>query len=105
MDGGVAASGLREGYPEVRHLTAVAKGLWPVCFDSVSRLSDELADAACRPATGGSFGGGELYSGHDEAVQRYRPIVFNAIPDLGGGRALDFLARAAIVEFLVFFDR
>lgn len=40
-----------EGYPAVRHLTAVAKGLWLVCFDSLSHLSDELANAACRPTT------------------------------------------------------
>ena len=41
---------------------------WLVCFDNLSHLSEELADAACRLATGGGFGGRELYRDHDEAV-------------------------------------
>src|SRR6202521_4969794 len=70
--------------------------------NDVQELSktQELADAACRLATGGGFGGRELYSGHDEAVfDATRPLVFNAIPDLGAARP-DFLDRAVIVEFL-----
>ena len=63
-------------------------------------MPDELADAACRLATGGGFGGRELYSDHDEAIfDATRPLVFNAIPDLGAARP-DFLDRAVIVEFL-----
>jgi hypothetical protein len=71
-----------------------------VCFDNLSRLPEELADAACRLATGGGFGGRQLYSDHDEAIfDATRPLVFNAIPDLGTARP-DFLDRALIVEFL-----
>jgi hypothetical protein len=85
---------------EVRDLTAAARNSWLVCFDNLSHLSDELADAACRLATGGGFGGRELYSDHDEAVfDATRPLVFNAIPDLGTARP-DFLDRALIVDFL-----
>lgn len=59
-----------------------------------------MADAACRLATGGGFGGRELYSDHDEAVfDATRPLVFNAIPNLGTARP-DFLDRALIIEFL-----
>ena len=66
----------------------------------MSHLPEELADAACRLATGGGFGGRELYSDHDEAIfDATRPMVFNAIPDLGAARP-DFLDRAVIVEFL-----
>ena len=66
----------------------------------MSLLPEDLADAACRLATGGGFGGRELYSDHDEAIfDATRPIVFNAIPDLGAARP-DFLDRAVIVEFL-----
>jgi hypothetical protein len=66
----------------------------------LSHLPEELADAACRLATGGGFGGRELYSDHDEAIfDATRPMVFNAIPDLGAARP-DFLDRAVIVEFL-----
>jgi hypothetical protein len=93
-------SALRGVPREVRDLTAAARNSWLVCFDNLSHLSDELADAACRLATGGGFGGRELYSDHDEAVfDATRPLVFNAIPDLGTTRP-DFLDRALIVDFL-----
>jgi len=94
-------TGALRGVPrEVRDLTAAAKNSWLVCFDNLSHLPEELADAACRLATGGGFGGRELYSDHDEAIfDATRPIVFNAIPDLGAARP-DFLDRAVIVELL-----
>ena len=93
-------SSLRGVPREVRDLTAAARNSWLVCFDNLSRLPEELADAACRLATGGGFGGRELYSDHDEAIfDATRPLVFNAIPDLGSARP-DFLDRALIVEFL-----
>ena len=67
--------------------------------DNLSHLPEKLADAACRLATGGGFGGRQLYSDHDEAIfDATRPLVFNAIPDLGAARP-DFLDRAVIVEF------
>jgi hypothetical protein len=66
----------------------------------LSHLPEELADSACRLATGGGFGGRELYSDHDESIfYATRPMVFNAIPDLSAARP-DFLDRALIVEFL-----
>jgi putative DNA primase/helicase len=66
-----------------------------VCFDNLSRLPEELADAACRLASGGGFGGQQLYSDHEAIFDATRPLVFNAIPDLGTGRP-DFLDRALI---------
>jgi len=94
-------TGALRGVPrEVRDLTAAARNSWIVCFDNLSHLPEELADAACRLATGGGFGGRELYSDHDEATfDATRPMVFNAILDLGAARP-DFLDRAVIVEFL-----
>ena len=83
----------------MRDLVAAARNSWLVCFDNLSHLSQDLADAACRLATGGGFGGRELYSDYDEAVfDATRPLVFNAIPDLGVTRP-DFLDRAIIIEF------
>jgi hypothetical protein len=71
-----------------------------VCFDNLSHLPEDLADTACRLATGGGFGGRQLYSDHDEAIfDATRPLIFNAIPDLGTARP-DFLDRALIAEFL-----
>ena len=93
-------SALRGIPREVRDLTAAARNSWLVCFDNLSRLPEDLADAACRLATGGGFGGRQLYSDHDEAIfDATRPLVFNAIPELGTARP-DFLDRALIVEFM-----
>jgi hypothetical protein len=92
-------SALRGAPREVRDLVAAARNSWLVCFDNLSHLPQDLADAACRLATGGGFGGRELYSDYDEAVfDATRPLVFNAIPDLGASRP-DFLDRALIIEF------
>ncbi|MGO9606578.1 MAG: hypothetical protein ACLQAT_24835 [Candidatus Binataceae bacterium] len=95
------AHGALRGVPrEVRDLTAAARNSWIVCFDNLSHLPAELADAACRLATGGGFGGRQLYSDHDQAIfDATRSLVFNAIPDLGAARP-DFLDRALIIEFL-----
>jgi len=92
-------SALRGAPREVRDLVAAARNAWLVCFDNLSHLPQDLADAACRLATGGGFGGRELYSDYDEAVfDATRPLVFNAIPDLGASRS-DFLDRALIIDF------
>ena len=92
-------SALRGAPREVRDLVAAARNSWLVCFDNLSHLPQDLADAACRLATGGGFGGRELYSDYDEAVfDATRPLVFNAIPDLGAARP-DFLDRTLIIEF------
>jgi hypothetical protein len=92
-------SALRGAPREVRDLVAAARNSWLVCFDNLSHLPQDLADAACRLATGGGFGGRELYSDYDEAVfDATRPLVFNAIPDLGASRS-DFLDRALIIDF------
>ncbi len=92
-------SALRGAPREVRDLVAAARNSWLVCFDNLSYLPQDLADAACRLATGGGFGGRELYSDYDEAVfDATRPLVLNAIPDLGMTRP-DFLDRAIIIEF------
>jgi len=91
-------SALRGAPREVRDLVAAARNSWLVCFDNLSHLPNDLADAACRLATGGGFGGRELYSDHDEAVfDATRPLLFNAIPDLGASRP-DFLDRALIID-------
>jgi hypothetical protein len=71
-----------------------------VCFDNLSRLPEDLADAICHLATGWGFGSQQLYTDHDEAIfDDTRPLVFNAIPDLGTARP-DFVDRALIVGFL-----
>src|SRR6516164_9782848 len=90
-----------QGVPrEVRDLIAAARNAWLVCFDNLSHLPEDLADAACRLATGGGFCGRQLSSDHNEAIfDATRPLIFNAIPELGTARP-EFLDRALIVEFL-----
>jgi hypothetical protein len=93
-------SALRGVPRDVRDLVAAARSSWLVCFDNLSRLPEDLADAACRLVTGGGFGGRQLYSDYEEATfDATRPLVFNAIPDLASTRP-DFLDRTLIVEFL-----
>ena len=88
------SSALRGAPHDVRDLVAAARNPWLVCFDNLSHLPEELADAACRLATGGGFGGRELYSDHlEEAVfDATRPLVFNAIPNDASKVALVHLA-------------
>src|SRR5262249_58834249 len=93
-------SALRGVPREVRDLTAAARNSWLVCFDNLSRLPEELADAACRLATGGGFGGRRLYTDHDEAnFDGTRPLFFHAIAGLGTAKP-EFLGRAVIVKIL-----
>jgi hypothetical protein len=83
---------------EVRDLIAAARNTFFVAFDNLSYLPEELADAICRLATGGGFGGRELYTNSDEALfEATRPVLLNAIPDLGAARS-DFLDRSIILE-------
>ena len=93
-------SALRGEPREVRDLTAAARNSWLVCFGNLSRLLNDLADAACRLATGSGFGGRQLYSDHDEAIfDATRPLVFNAIPHPGTARP-EFSTVRLIVRLL-----
>jgi hypothetical protein len=92
------AAALRGSLREVRDLIAAARNTFFVAFDNLSYLPEELADAICRLATGGGFGGRELYTNSDEALfEARRPVLLNAIPDLGAARS-DFLDRSIILE-------
>jgi hypothetical protein len=71
-----------------------------VCFDNLSRTPEELCRCCLSSRDRRRLGGRQLYSDHDEAIfDATRPLVFNAIPDLGTARP-DFLDRVLIVEFL-----
>jgi putative DNA primase/helicase len=89
---------LRGSLRDVRDLVAAARNSFLVAFDNLSHLPEQLADAICRLATGGGFGGRELYTNNDEAIfEARRPVLLNAIPDLGAARG-DFLDRSIILE-------
>lgn len=80
-----------------RDLTAAAKNRHVMAFDNISKISEWLADAMCRLATGTGLGGRELYTDHDEAVfEAARPIILNGIPEDFANRE-DLADRAIIV--------
>jgi hypothetical protein len=83
---------------DLRDLTAYAKNHWLLNFDNLSSLSSEMADAACRLATGGGLGGRQLYTNDDTAVfEAQRPQIYNGIVDLADSRP-DFHDRSLVVE-------
>ena len=53
-----------------RDLAAIAHGCWLPAFDNLSSLSAQLSDALCRLATGGTFGGRQLYTDFEQASLR-----------------------------------
>ena len=56
---------------------------WILLFDNLSGVSDWLADAFCRIATGGGFATRKLYTGRDqETFSVSRPQILNGIDDL-----------------------
>jgi hypothetical protein len=68
---------------EIALLIAATNGLI-VAFDNISHLPDWLSDAFCRLATGAGIGRRELYTDTEESlIAVARPIMFNAIGDLG----------------------
>jgi hypothetical protein len=90
--------GLRGETNDPRDLIAAAKNARLLAFDNLSRLSAQMADCACRLATGGGFGGRQLYTNTEQALfEAKRPLLFNGIPDLGATRG-DFPDRAIIVR-------
>jgi hypothetical protein len=92
-------TGALRGVPrKVRDQTVAARNSWIVCFDNLSHLP--VGRRSLPTGHRWRFWWPELYSDHEEAIfDATRPIVFNAIPDLGAARP-DFLDRAVIVEFL-----
>lgn len=63
-------------------LVISAQGAHVLAFDNVSKLSELLADALCRLATGGGIRKRALYTDGDEvALEARRPVVLNGIPD------------------------
>lgn len=87
-------SGMRGTIKDERDLAAVARSRHLLVFDNVSGLSTSLSDAVCRLATGGGFGGRELFTTADDAgFHVVRPVVLNGIPD--------FTARGDLVSRVV----
>jgi hypothetical protein len=64
-------------------LVAIAKNNHVIALDNLSNVSPSLADNLCRLATGGSFGGRQLYTDNDMAAfHAKRPVILKGINDL-----------------------
>ena len=60
-----------------------ANNAWAMVYDNLSSLSEELADAMCRLATGGGFAPRALYTDADEVLfNATRPQILNGMKDV-----------------------
>lgn len=54
-----------------------------LAFDNVSNISNAMADALCRLATGGTFAKRRLFTNDEQhLIRACRPVILNGIPDL-----------------------
>ena len=66
-----------------RDMFISANNAWAMVYDNLSSLSEELADAMCRLATGGGFAPRALYTDADEVLfNATRPQILNGIEDI-----------------------
>ena len=66
-----------------RDMFISANNAWAMVYDNLSSLSEELADAMCRLATGGGFAPRALYTDADEVLfNATRPQILNGIEDV-----------------------
>lgn len=74
-----------------------------VGFDNVSHLSEDMADAICRLATGAGLGKRKLYTDDEEHIASVsRPVLLNGIPSLL--TRSDLASRALAVTLLTIPD-
>lgn len=77
-----------------RDLMVAAKNGWVQCFDNVSQLSRNFADALCRLATGGGLSTRKNYTDDEEIfLDAKRPCILNGIQPFVGNRT-DLIDRA-----------
>jgi hypothetical protein len=80
-------------------LFSTAASRWLMCYDNLSRLSEEDSNHLCRLATGGGFTKRMLYTDNDAfSCQAKRSLVLNGI-HLTLGR-MDLLDRAYLIHLL-----
>lgn len=86
-----------------RDLLIAAQNRSLLVYDNLSRLSDDMADALCRLATGGGLSKRQLYTDDDEMVfGAMRPVVLTSIADLA--TRADVLDRAVLLNLLAIPD-
>ena len=88
---------LRAKPRDEHNLAITARNGWVLGYDNISAISEELADALCRLATGQGFGTRELYTDDEETIfEACRPQVVNGIGEISARS--DLLDRSVIIE-------
>ncbi len=86
-----------------RDLLIAAQKRSLLIYDNLSRLSDDMADAICRLATGGGLSKRQLFTDDDEIVfGAMRPVVLTSIADLA--TRADVLDRAVLLNLVALSD-
>tara|TARA_Y100000588_G_C14266440_1_gene930142 strand:+ start:2394 stop:4295 length:1902 start_codon:yes stop_codon:yes gene_type:complete len=81
---------------DVRDLIATAAHNYMLCFDNCGRLSDELANAMCSVATGGTVDGRKLYTNIDLVeTLLHQPMILTAIKF---AKQYDLCTRAVFIK-------
>jgi hypothetical protein len=91
------AAALRTLPGDLRDLAVAAGGSYVLAFDNVSVVKQEISDALCQMATGGSFATRKLYTDSEEQIfTAKRPIIVNGIEEVG--RRSDLLERSILLS-------
>lgn len=82
-----------------RDLFMTASKSWAICFDNISKISNEMSDALCRLSTGAGISSRKLYTDDEEnIIDIKRPIFLNGISEVVIRE--DLLSRLIEIEFL-----
>jgi hypothetical protein len=91
------AAALRTLPDNLRDLAVAAGGSYVLAFDNVSVVKQEISDALCQMATGGSFATRKLYTDAEEQIfTAKRPVILNGIEEVG--RRSDLLERSILMS-------
>ncbi len=68
-----------------------------VCFDNLSKISDNMSDALCRASVGNGFSTRKLYTDSDEVVFKpQNPMILNGINNIIERQ--DLISRSIVIE-------
>src|SRR5262249_15311604 len=91
---------------DVRDLAIAANNSHVLCFDNLSGIPADVADAMCRLSTGGGFATRALYSDDEERIfDGQRPVVMTSIVDVATRADLADRTLIALLEAIAAKER
>jgi hypothetical protein len=100
------AAPLRALPRDVRDLAIAANNAHVLCFDNLSGIPTDVADAMCRLSTGGGFATRALYSDDEERIfDGKRPIAMTSIVDVATRADLADRTLVALLEAIAAKER